>query len=169
MAIYLKTTPVGIDKQIQRMQQYLYDKIVANWGCEVEAYGRAYVDTDKESVKPKAYIGNGEYKELLTDDIIKGVHFFFIEGNAVPLSHTCHSTNDVDLILIVDGLTNVKSNIDHYADEEIKEDVKSWLKQFWLMETVTKGEDALDGFDISKLHFVYPYHVFKISGTINNY
>ena len=32
---------------------------------------------------------------------------------------------------------------------------------------VTKGENALDGFDISKLHFIYPYYVFKITGTIN--
>lgn len=169
MAIYLKTTPVGIDKQIQRMQQYLYDKIVANWGCSVEAYGRAYVDDDKDSVKPRIYLESGEYKELLTDDTISGVHFFFIEKNAEVLSHTCHSTNDVDLIFIVDDLTKVKSSIDHYADEEIKEDVKNWVKQFWLMETVVKGKDALEGFDIEKIHFVYPYHVFKISGTINNY
>lgn len=168
MAIYLKTSPVGIDKQIQRIQQYLYDKIVEQWSCDVDAYGRAYVDTDGDSVKPKAYLENGEYRELLTDDT-RGVHFFFIEKNAEVLAHTCHSTSDVDLIFIVDDLTQVKSGVGHYADEEIKEDVKSWVKQFWLMETITKGEDALDGFDTSKLHFRYPYHVFKISGTINNY
>lgn len=169
MSVHLKTTPVGIDKQIQRMQQYLYDKIVANWSCEVEGYGRAYVDTVKDSVKPRVYLSNGEYKEMLTDDTISGVHFFFIEHNAETLAHTCHSTNDVDLIVIVDNLAKVKANVTHYADEEIKEDVKSWIKQFWIMESVVKGEDALDGFDTSQIHFVYPYHVFKISGTINNY
>jgi len=169
MSVHLKTTPVGIDKQIQRMQQYLYDKIVANWACEVEAYGRAYVDTVNDSVKPRVYLESGEYREMLTDDSIKGVHFFFIEKNAEVLSHTCMSTNDVDLIFIVDDLTKVKASITHYADEEIKEDVKKWVKQFWLMESVVKGEDALDGFDTSKIHFVYPYHVFKISGTIINY
>ena len=167
--VYTKATPIGIDKQIQRMQQYLHDKIVANWACEVHAYGRAYVDTVKDSVKPRVYLSNGEYKEMLTDDTISGVHFFFIEKNAEVLSHTCHSSNDVDLIFIVDDLTKVKSSITHYADEEIKEDVKSWVKQFWLMDSITKGEDALEGFDVSQLHFVYPYHVFKISGKINNY
>lgn len=167
--IYLKNNPVGIDKQIQRMQQYLYDKIIENWSCEVKAYGRAYVDTDKESVKPKAYLNNGEYKELLTDDGIRGVHFFFIENNAEVLSHTCMSSNEVELIFIVNDLTKVKASVEHYADEEIKEDVKKWVKQFWVGGTVTKGEDSLDGFDISELNFIYPFHVFKISGNINNY
>jgi len=34
---------------------------------------------------------------------------------------------------------------------------------------ITKGEKALDGFDISELKFIYPFFVFKITGTINNY
>lgn len=169
--LYTKESPVGIDIQIQRMQTYLYNKLIVDFDCEIHAYGRAYKDTDeKDSTKPRFYLGDGNYREILTDDTIKGLHFFFIEDDSSEtLSRTCLSSNTIDVIVIVDDLRKVKSEIIHYPDEEIKEIVKSYLKSFFEMESVTKGEEALNGFDISKLHFIYPYYVFKITGVINNY
>jgi len=167
--IHLKINPVGIDIQIQRMQQYLYDKLLASWNCDITAYGRAYLDDKEGSIIPKAYLKKGEYKNVLADDTIKGAHFFFIEANAETVSNSCVSSNNLDLIFIVDDLTKVRSDISHYADEEIKEEVKSYIKSFWEMESISKGKEALDGFDVSKKHFKYPYYVFKISGSINNY
>jgi hypothetical protein len=98
-------------------------------------------------------------------------HFFFIENDVSDaLDHTCLSSNQIDVIFIVDDLTKVKPTIEHYPDEEIKEEVKSYLKPYLDGDLkVTKGEGALDGFDISKLQFIYPYFVFKITGEINNY
>lgn len=168
--LYTKTNPVGIDIQIQRAQIYLHDKLVTAFGSDISAYGRAYKNSDKGSVKPLAYISEGEYKELLTNDTIKGLHYFFIENDeATILSRTCMSDNEVDVIFIVDDLSKVKGSITHYADEEIKEQVKSYLRGFFEIVSVTKGEEALNGFDISKLNFIYPYFVFKIKVIIKEY
>ena len=141
--LYIKTNPIGIDLQIQRAQIYLHDKLEIAFNCDITAYGRAYKDNNKGSVKPLAYIGNGEYKELLTDDRISGLHYFFIENDeAKVLSRTCMSDNEVDIIFIVDDLSKVKGGITHYADEEIKEEIKSYLISFFEIVSVTKGEEA---------------------------
>ena len=168
--LHLKTDPVGIDNKIQSIQTSLYNKLVASWNCEIEGYGRAYIDDDNGSIKPLVFKGNIDYEEVLTDDKINGAHFFFIEDNESDLmANTCLSTTDIDLILIVDDLRSVKADILHYADEEIKEEVKSYLNGFCRITKAVKGKDALDGFDISQLKFLYPYFVLKITATINNY
>jgi len=168
--IYLKNNTVGIDTQIQWVQQHLYDKLVASLNCEVHAYGRVYVDTNKNSTKPLAYIGNGDYRELLINDKIRGLHFFFVENDESDIVlRTCMSSNEVDIIFLVDDLRKVRTDISHYADEEIKEEVKSYLRGFFDVISVTKGIKALDGFDVSKLKFIYPYYAFKIKIKINNY
>jgi hypothetical protein len=169
--IYLKNNPKGIDKQIQRIQQYLHDKLISEFNCEVSAYGRVYKDSVNGSIKPKAYIGSKDYRELLTDDRIKGLHYFFIEGDeATILSDSCLSTNDVDIIFFVNDIVKVRGDVTHYADEEIKETVKNHIyKLGFKPQSVIKGEKALEGFDISKIKFIHPFNVFKIKITINNY
>lgn len=167
--IYLKSNPVGIDVQIQNMQEYLYEKLNISMNCDIYAYGRAYIE-DRESVKPIVYLNDGEYREVLHDDTVRGLHYFFIEGDSADvLSNTCMSSNDVSVIVIVNDITKAKPSISHYADEEIKEEVKSYLTSFFEAESVVKGKDALDGFDISQVDFIYPFFVFRITGKINNY
>lgn len=168
--IYLKTNPVGIDIKIQQVQQRLYDKLSVDLSCDISAYGRAYVNNDNGSVKPLAYLTNGEHRELLTDDTIKGLHFFFIENESSKVVGRSGLTEtEVDIIFIIDDISKAKSSITHYADEELKEDIKKYLTGTTLEPTsIVKGEKALDGFDIKDLKFIYPYYVFKIT-TINNY
>lgn len=168
--IYLKDTPVGIDLQIQRTQEYLYDKLSSDYDCEITAYGRVYKDNDKGSVKPLYYNGNGNYVELLIDSNIKGLHFFFVEDDEAEIvSRTCKRNSDIDLIVIIDDLTSVRGDVSHYADEEIVVNVMDYVKSFFSGSRVTKGENALSGFDVSKLQFIYPFFVFKITGEIKNY
>jgi len=167
--IYTKANPVGIDKPIQMLQESLYTKLTDAFVCDVTAYGRAYVDNKNGSVKPLAYVET-DYKELLTDDRINGLHFFFIEDDTADVvSRTCMSDTEVDIIFIIDDLTKVRGDITHYADEEIKEQIKSFVKSWYKIISVTKGEKALDGFDISKLHFIYPYFVFKLRVIIKEF
>ena len=168
--IFTKISPVGIDIPIQRLQVSLHAKLTDAFSCDVTAYGRAYVDNDNGVIKPLTYVSKGEYKELLTDDTINGLHFFFIENDTSEgVSRTCMSDTEVDIIFIIDDLTKVRSDIVHYADEEIKEQIKSFVKSFYEITTITKGENALDGFDISKLKFIYPYFVFKLRVIIKEF
>jgi len=168
--IYLKENPVGVDLPIQRLQESLYTKLNDAFNCDITAYGRAYVNNDKGSIKPLAYLTNGEHRELLTDDTINGLHFFFIENEESDvISRTCMSDTEVDIIFVIDDLTKVLGDIVHYADEEIKEQIKSFVRNFYKIISVTKGEKALDGFDISQLNFVYPYFVFKLKVIIKEF
>ena len=168
--IYLKENPVGVDLPIQRLQEVLYTKINDAFNCDVTAYGRAYINNDKGSVKPLAYLTKGEHRELLTDDTIDGLHFFFIENDTDDVvSRTCMSDTEVDIIFIINDLTKVKGDIVHYADEEIKEIIKSFVRNQHQITTVTKGENALDGFDVSQLNFIYPYFVFKLRVIIKEF
>jgi len=76
--IYKKINPIGIDKRIQSAEQYLYDNLLVDYNCKINAYGRVYVNSLNGIIHPRAYIGNSEYKSLLTDDRINGLHFFFV-------------------------------------------------------------------------------------------
>jgi hypothetical protein len=168
--IHLKTNPKGIDLAIQKVQQRLYDKITTTYSCDVEGFGRVYVDVKDDFNAPYAYLSKGEYKEVLNNDTVNGIHFFFVEDDTSSIiERSSLSTSDIDLIVIVNDLTKVKGDVLHYQDEEIKEEVKEFLKGCFKINTITKGKKALDGFDVSKLQFIYPYFVFKISATINNY
>jgi len=163
-----KASPVGLDVQIQNLQEYLYDRLSIIWTCSIEGYGRVYSDNVNGSIIPRWYNSDGEYKDVLHNDTIKGVHFFFIENDyASNIPNTNLFTSNVDLIVIVDDITSVKPNVVEYADEEILADVRGLIKKGFEITSVTKGENALDGFDISKVHFVHPYHVFKISMNID--
>ena len=167
--IYTKANPVGIDKPIQMLQESLYTKLTDAFSCDVTSYGRAYVDNKNGSVKPLAYVET-DYKELLTDDRINSLHFFFIEDDTADVvSRTCMSDTEVDIIFIIDDLTKVRGDITHYADEEIKEQIKSFVKSWYKIISVTKGEKALDGFDISQLQFIFPYFVFKLRVIIKEF
>lgn len=168
--IYTKANPVGIDKPIQLLQESLHTKLTDAFSCDVTAYGRAYVDNKNGSVKPLSYIGGSEYRELLTDDRINGLHFFFVEDDtSISVSRTCMADTEVDIIFIINDLTKVRGDITHYADEEIKEQIKSFVKSWYKIISVTKGEKALDGFDISQLRFIFPYFVFKLKVIIKEF
>lgn len=167
--IYLKDNPKGVDIQIQLIQRYLYSRLVNLYNCEVHGYGRVYKNGLKNAIKPLAYIGNGKYKELLTDNRIKGLHYFFIVNEeAKSVKNSRLSNYQVELIIFVNDITKVKAGINHYADEEIKEDVKEIIAAYMRPDSIVKGEKALDGFDISNLQFIHPFFIFKITSKLNN-
>lgn len=152
------------------MQKYLYDNLCKDYQSEINAYGRVFKNTDKGSIKPIYYKGNGQYIELLTDSKVKGLHFFFVEDNEADVeAGTCFRSSDVDLIVIIDDITRVRGDLEHYADEEIVLNVLQYTRSGFRAFKVVKGEEALSGFDISKLQFIHPFFVFKITGKINNY
>ncbi|MFK7780663.1 MAG: hypothetical protein QM490_06105 [Candidatus Gracilibacteria bacterium] len=169
--IYTKVDPQGIDKQIQRIQQFLYDKLNSVYSGEIYSYGRVYKNETENGVRPLFYVGNKDYEELTINDTINGLHYFFVEDDKSEISdRVCISSNEVDIIFIIDDITKIRGDISHYADEEIKETIKSYVQGLnFSLTSVTKGKKALDGFDISKTKFIFPYFVFKLTGTINNY
>lgn len=160
---YLKENPVGIDKDIQKMQIKLFD----NLGFDnFEGYGRAYIDTQKDSVKPIFFQSGIDYKELLLDDSING-RFFFVEDPETDSEMTM-SESKVDIIFLV-NLVKLYPDIPYRADEEFRQHIYKILKKsrhFFLNDIkITKGIEALKGFK-TNLVDMHPYHFVKFSGEI---
>lgn len=74
---YLLTNPIGIDKEIQDIQSYLYDTLSPTWG-DFDAYGRAYKNRKGLGFVPEVYKGNDEYVQAYYDDSenSRGIMFF---------------------------------------------------------------------------------------------
>lgn len=162
--IYIKTNPVGIDLNIQKQQTLLYNKLSSLWDCDLTSYGRIYKDEYKGIIKPLVYIGDADYKELLFDDTIKGVHFFFVDNDVTnKLVAKNMYESDVDIIFLINDIKSVKPTVLHFADEEIKEDIRKHIYGDFQIESIIKGKDALDGFNTDKLHFTYPFYALKFS------
>lgn len=164
---YTKQNPVGIDVPIKRIQDALYEKLNTSWK-DIVGYGRVYKTVKGERVIPEHYIGEGEYKEVLTDDK-KTAIFFFIESSTIRSMGGCLSKNSVDLIFLVNVLKAKPEAMD-YADEEVRLEVLKIAQLYFtsISETI-KGREALKGFTTENLDFIHPYFIFKISGIINNY
>lgn len=79
MTVYAKENPVGIDKQLYKIQVEL-DKL---WDADV--YGKLYINTKDGEKIAEAYDGAG-YKEVLIDDRKDAVFGFFVSDNRTGLS-----------------------------------------------------------------------------------
>jgi len=161
---YIKTNPVGIDKKIQKLQTKLYSSLGFS---DFEGYGRVYVDTQKDSIKPIFFVSGNDYKEVLLNDSING-KFFFVEDDETDSEMTM-STTKVDVIFLV-NLSKLYPDIPYRADEEFRQQVYRVLKKsryFFLSDIkITKGIDALKGFKTNLID-MQPYHFVKFSGEIS--
>lgn len=164
---HIKINPVGIDEVIQTMQIELYDTLSESWG-DIKGFGRIYKNKKQSRIIPEHYTDNGEYEEVLTDDMSVAT-FFFVESGELENQGSCLSKTNVDLIFLVD-VAKAKSEIAHYADEEVRIEVlKIVKKHFSVVGKTIKGFGALEGFTTYNIDFIHPYFIFKITGIINNY
>jgi hypothetical protein len=151
-----KENPKGIDYEIQRIQNYLYD----NLGFDsMEAFGRCYKVLDNDQRVIPAHFKQGkDYKGLLTD-LKSNLKFFFMENPKTETSG--YSFTDVDLIFLV-NLKKVYPESDYRNDEEFRITVYEKLRRklgFGDIDTI-KGIDALSGFDHNLID-MQPYHFIK--------
>ena len=173
--ISLKDTPKGIDIPIQKLQQYLYDKLTTIWSLsnnDFKCYGRAYKNDLEKGFVPEVYVGNNEYKEVLLDDTVKALSFF---GVSDERKGKFDFTTDVFLIFFVD-IIKIKP-LQHRADEELKIDVlnlfKTSLFGFELTSIVTGKENVLKEYTGSRrdeaLKYIdmHPKHCFRLNFSLN--
>ena len=152
--IYLKTTPVGIDKAIQVYQKSLYSFIQSYWSLSEEqilSFGRIHnISGDKEIYRWY----DGSYKTFdMGLERNYAVQFFFIaEDESV---YNVIFENKTSLYMYV-NLQIVKPDISHRADEEVRMDI---FKHFKPMESFG-GFSAFNIFN-SKMD-IQPYHAFRV-------
>lgn len=169
--LYLRENPQGIDQRIEIIQKAIYSKL--GWK-DIVVFGRIYRNPKDKGYTPEAYIKDGEYKDVLTNDLKSGT-MFFIESE----SHTPIMGNDFETELKIVFMLDLKK----LSGSQIRNDVE--VQNNALLEvkknrfiTITKLEKGIEtvfkGFDTSniKLNDMQPYHVFAIVGklkySINN-
>lgn len=166
---YTIINPKGIDSEIQKIQTYLFEKL--NWG-DIDVYGRVYRNpSEQKGLKLEAYIGNNEYKDVLTDDT-KNANIFFIEDDVHNTKEGILFKNKLKIVFMV-NLKKASNNTAHRADMEIEiEAIKLVRKQNFSIEKLEKGvKSALGEFDTEgiKLNDMQPYHVFSVTVELPYY
>lgn len=157
---HLKSSPVGIDKPIQRLQKALYNKLEFD-----EGYGRIYkVERDARKEIPAFFLNKIDYKEVLTNDRING-SFFFVEYYRTLQDGPMLET-EVDIIFQM-NLKLMKPNISHRADEEMRVDILKAIEpyRFFNITDIVKGRNALNGF-FHRLQDMQPFSYLKLTGKI---
>lgn len=164
---YTITNPKGIDFTIQKIQNYLFEKL--NWG-DIDVYGRVYKNpSEQKGLMLEAYIGNNEYKDVFTDDT-KNANIFFIEDDVHTTKEGVLFSNKIKIVFMV-NLKKAYPLITHRADMEAEIEAIELIrkKSGFSFEKVEKGikqvlgEFYTEGIKVNDMH---PYHVFSISGDL---
>jgi hypothetical protein len=172
--LYTKTSPVGIDIPIQKLQVYLHDQLNEIWGLsggQYQAYGRCYRNQKEDGYVAEGYIGKNEYKELYLDDRYIVLSFF---GLSEDIKFKIANTANVHLIFFV-NLPKLK-NVSHRADEEVRVDVQKLVEvsfQGFSFEGVRLDiNNVLDEYPGSlrdtslKFRDMHPFHCFRFDFSL---
>lgn len=159
--IHLRNEPLGIDKQIQRMQTVIHNDLNFD---NFDAYSRVELIREKEAFVPYIYLDGIEYKEVLFDDSKKG-QFFFVEEEITRVDGNL-ATTFLSIVFQMD-LNAIYTDTNSRKDERARIDIYNALKKcaaFKIIEIV-RGENALKGFKHDLIN-MQPYHFLKFYGTI---
>jgi hypothetical protein len=78
---YLKNNAVGLDKEINRLQDWIYDKLLTEFlWTDYECYGRAYLNKNPMDANKNVFeisVDGKNYKEVLMDDKHTVTSFFY--------------------------------------------------------------------------------------------
>jgi hypothetical protein len=75
MTVYTKDNPVGLDAKLLKIQNYINELQWDNF----DVYGQLYINERNGEKIAEAYVGNGEYREVLVDDRKTAVFGFFVD------------------------------------------------------------------------------------------
>lgn len=175
----LKTNPIGLDKPIQDLQQFLYQQLLAKWSlqdADYIAYGRAYRNQTDDGYSPEFFTGTGndpnqpDYKDVFMDDTVKALSFFGVgESEKYNMGSTIAS---VFLIFQV-NVPALKPTVVHRGDEEIRLDVQRLCQPRRYGFGMTGFETGIDNVfreysgwkkkDGVKFRDQHPWHVFRLN------
>ncbi|WP_346320772.1 hypothetical protein [Chitinophaga sp. YIM B06452] len=169
--LYTKNDPVGLDKPIQRLQEYLHGKLLALWGIDTsqyQAYGRCYRNQTEDGYIPEVYIGGNEYKEVYVDDTVTALSFFGLSGHT-KVDGAGYA--DVHLIFFVN--VQALKNVPHRGDEEVRRDVQRLIApgkfgfslngvELWIDNVFREYSGARRSQGI-KFRDMHPFHCFRLN------
>jgi hypothetical protein len=149
--------PVGLDREIQRLQLLLLAQVP--W-LQL-SYGKAYRGSRKQAGSgkllyyPEVYAGGREYRDVLPNDNVQAQSFFYPTGPVVnaarePIANTLGLTQAVDLICWA-NLERVHKGATHRIEHELLLDVLRVLNedgQVRMLRVFTTNEEIFRGFSL---------------------
>lgn len=155
--IVAKTNPVGVDREIDRLQRSLDAKIdLGNW----EIYGRANINPKGDVLIPEVYIGNGfEAKEVFFDDNFDTTSFFLSDSRIEMLAGGYKSKRLISLIIqtkILKVFGSAPRDVPHRGDEELINEMLLILQKHPGIEMLsidTGIRDVYKEFDTEKIKY----------------
>ncbi len=167
---YLKIAPISLDAVIQKLQVFLYDKLVDKWSVSLDGYGRCYPvfnsDTNKKEIQ--YFKSKNDYVNLVVAEQNK---FFFTADDTINRVANNGYKTKINLYFIVD-VKKIKDTIQHRADEEVRVDVLSILEKqsFATINNVVIEIDRVfnrygytnNNYNTSNWDDMQPFHCFRI-------
>ncbi|MBS1915665.1 MAG: hypothetical protein JST87_05270 [Bacteroidetes bacterium] len=179
--IYVKPNPVGIDLQIQAMQQYSYTQLKNIWqitDSDYDSYGRAYRNQTNDGYSPEVYTGSGEYHDVFFDDSLKALSFFGVGENtkySLDFGKAGSTTAEVFWVFMV-NVAKLKPSTTYRMDEEIRMDVENLsvarVLPFSLNGIVTGIENVFKEYsgwkknEGIKYRDTHPFHCFRLNFNV---
>lgn len=160
MTIHAKENPVGLDRELLRLQ----NRINAIGWDNIDVYGKLYVNERNGKNVAEAYVGSGEYKDVFLNDKVNAT-FGFIVGDARQKLTMIKCNVKLICSCNLDGLYDSTER----KDEEALIEVVNLLKPVILLPnegTITTGLKSVftglstDSFKYRDLH---PWFNFSIS------
>ena len=117
---HTKTSPVGIDSNIQALQTKLYTDLVNSWGITTgDFYGRCDL-LDKDGLRLPCWFESGkDYTRILYNDNVSVSSLFYIDDTTATDDF---NTVSVKLFFSFD-LADFYGSITHRPDEEVLRDI----------------------------------------------
>lgn len=165
MTVYSKSNPIGLDRQLFRIQNRIAS---LNWG-DIDIYGKLYINERDKGVKvAEAYLNNGEYKDVFIDDTKNAVFGFIVSDNRDKLAMIKCNVN-----LICSCRVDKIYNTTERMDEEAISDVLRAISEHILLvnqNSITTGLNSVfSGLSVEKFKFrdMYPWFNFSISFSLS--
>lgn len=163
--------PKGIDRPIQEMQQLFAAHL---WGSLSPSkkgyYHRVFANGRRGEAIPEIYTGNGEYNEVLFDDMLSAQLWFDVADSTESLANG-QIVQGCGIVVIV-NLKDIYPTLAHRAEEESHLSVQKVLsrmpREFELIG-ITTGLNAFGQYNTDKLKYpnMHPWHVFRFDCKIH--
>lgn len=169
------TNTIGIDKEIQSIQNVLYDSLIAKWVNDLDGHGRVYKNIDQEGkMFPQWYMGQREYKDVYYNDRYSGV-FMFVDGDNHTTEDEVVYSADVKVVFMLDLSRVLPSEVDRadmFAQNDVVEILRNNAFNRFKITGITKGvKNVFQGFNTERIKFtdMQPYHCFSVNLNLTYY
>lgn len=130
-----KTNPIGIDREIQRIQGGLHKHLVSAWNLTdpnvYHCHGRVYRNKREEGdyiaevFDSNAATGGIDYKEVYWNDGLSAISFFHVSDK---IENTKGESKVNASVIFFVNVAKLKPTITHRADEEVRQDVINFFQ-----------------------------------------